>query len=190
MFHIYSEDSHYILFLSRIDNYQKGLDILIDAFRIIADKFRDVRLILAGYEYNSASDLIDRLPLGLRDRVQYAGFVSGEERIRLLSRAEVFVLPSRHEAHPISLLEALACGRSVVVSDIPELRYIEENRIGLTFKSGSSQELADKLIHLLEDKDLRRLLGDRGREYASQFHWDDLAKRFEKFLLEVVNEKG
>lgn len=185
-----NREEDYILFFSRIDIYTKGLNILIDAFRLISDKFRDIRLIFAGYEFNSTDELFKVLEEKHRSRVSYAGFVSGEEKIKLLSRAKVFVFPSRHEAHPVSVLEALACGKAVIVSDIPELRHIGEKRIGLTFRSGSSLDLSEKLSLLLEDSGLRQSLGDRGREYASQFLWDDVSLRFEKFLFNVVGREG
>ncbi len=191
LLHINEEEEHdYILFLSRIDIYTKGLNIVIDAFRLVSDKFKELRLVLAGYEFNSTTKLLKRVPMGLGERVSYAGFVSGEEKMRLLSRAKVFILPSRHESYPVSILEALACGRAVLVSNIPELRYIGENGIGLTFKSGSSQDLSEKLSLLLENGKLRQSLGDKGRRYASQFLWDDMALRSERFLFEVVGKEG
>ena len=148
--------------------------------------FQDVRLVLAGHELDSTEKLFKRLPDGLRKRVSYAGFVRGEDKLSLLSRARVFVLPSRHEAHPVSILEAMACGNPVVVSDIPELRYIGENGLGLMFHSGSSGNLVEKLVMLLEDERLRRRLGEKGREYASKFLWDDIALRFERLLFSFL----
>ncbi|MEW6001942.1 MAG: glycosyltransferase family 4 protein [Nitrospirota bacterium] len=186
LLNIDEKEDDYILFFSRIDIYTKGLDILLDAFTSVADKYEGIKLVLAGYEFNSAARLLNRMPARLKDRVNYAGFVTGKEKTELLSRAKVFVLPSRHEAHPVSLLEALACGKAVLVSDIPELQYVRENGIGLSFKSGSSLDLADRLCHLLENKDLRERLGNRGRQYASNFLWDDIAPRFEKFLMDVT----
>ncbi|MBI5739428.1 MAG: glycosyltransferase family 4 protein [Nitrospirae bacterium] len=177
------EEGDYVLFLSRIDSYTKGLDILMDAFVPVAGRFKGLKLVLAGYEFNSVAGLIRKLPEGLRERVSYAGFVVGEEKVKLMSKAKVFVLPSRHEAHPVSILEALACGKAVIASDIPELRYIADNGIGLTFRSGSPQDLADKLSVLLEDKSLREQLGDKGRKYASGFLWDEIALMYERFLM-------
>ena len=179
------EENDYILFLSRIDTYTKGLDILLDAFVSVSDRFKGLKLVLAGYEFNSITELIKRIPERLKERVSYAGFVLGEEKIKLLAGAKVFILPSRHEAHPVSILEALACNQDVIASDIPELRYISENGIGLTFKSGSSKDLADKLSVLLEDKAFRKQLGDKGRRYVSEFLWDDIALMFERFLIEI-----
>jgi len=179
------KENDYILFLSRIDTYTKGLDILLDAFVSVSGRFKNLTLLLAGYEFNSVDKLIQRVPEDLRERVSYAGFVMGEEKLKLIAEAKIFVLPSRHEAHPVSILEALACGKAVIASDIPELGYIAENGIGLSFRSGSSKDLAEKLSVLLEDKVLRKQLGDKGRIYASQFLWDEIALKFENFLIEV-----
>ncbi len=186
-----NEEDEYILFLSRIDIYQKGLDILMGAFRLIAENFQNLRLVLAGCDtFHAVEDLLKEIPGELRERVNYVGFVSGEEKLRLLSKAKVFVLPSRLEAHSVSVLEALACGRAVLVSDIPELSYVSENGIGLTFKNNSSQDLADKLSVLLNDKGLRHTIGEKGRRFASDYLWDDMALAFELFLKEVVSEQA
>lgn len=179
------QEGDYILFLSRIDTYTKGLDILLDAFKIVAEGFKDLRLILAGHELDSTERLFKSLPENIRERVSYAGFVRGEEKLKLLSGAKVFVLPSRHEAHPVSVLEAMACGVAVIVSDIKELRYVDENGLGLVFKSGSATSLADKLQTLLENEEMRYKIGEQAKRYVSQFLWDDIAVRFEEFLLLV-----
>lgn len=183
-----NEEDNYILFLSRIDIHQKGLDILIESFKEVSKK-HDCQLVFAGHETNSMSILLKRLPAHLRNRVRFAGFVSGQEKVRLLSRAKVFVLPSRYEAHPISVMEALACGKPVLVSDIPEFQYIANHGMGLTFCNGSAQDLARKLSLLLENEELRKTLGPRGRSYVSGFLWEEIAARFEAFLSEIVGSQ-
>jgi glycosyltransferase involved in cell wall biosynthesis len=189
LLHTHKVEEDYILFLSRIDTYTKGLDILMDAYKIVADRYRGLRLVLAGHELDRTAELFRKLPAELRQRVTYAGFVRGEEKKELLAGAKIFVLPSRHEAHPVSILEALACQTAVVVSDLPELRYVEENGLGLAFRSGSSHDLSKKLIALLEDSALRKNLGIRGRRYASRFLWDDMALRFETFLTDLHRDR-
>ena len=71
-----SEDTDYILFLSRIDIYTKGLDLLIKAFERISPEYPNLRLILAGYEFDSFRKLISGSPSFLRERIDYAGFVT------------------------------------------------------------------------------------------------------------------
>jgi len=130
-------EGDYILFLSRIDIYHKGLDLLMDAFAMIAGDFPEVQLVLAGHESSKVADLMHRLPEKLHARVRYAGFLTGDEKLRLLAGAMVFVLPSRIEAQPISIIEAMACGKPLVVSDIPELGFVIQQGAGRAFASGS-----------------------------------------------------
>ncbi|MBF0516687.1 MAG: glycosyltransferase family 4 protein [Nitrospirae bacterium] len=173
----------YILFFSRIDIYTKGLDLLVAAFKDINRHHPDIKLILAGYEFNKAASLI---PQHMSDKIQYAGFVTGQDKLSLLGNALVFVLPSRHESSPVSILEAAACGVPIVTSDIEELSFVCRNNIGLTFKSGDSAGLAGVLLRLIEDQPMRDRLGENGRNYARGLLWDDIAVSFERYLIETV----
>jgi glycosyltransferase involved in cell wall biosynthesis len=177
----------YILFFSRIDTYTKGLDLLIKAFMEINRNWPDIQLILAGYEFDKAETLISRVPLEVRQRISYAGFVTGDKKTRLIAGAKFIVLPSRHESAPISILEAAACGKALVVSDIPELRFVEEQGFGISFQSGSADGLCEKMKMLLNDTELRERLGSKGRKYAGNYTWDRIAKQFEDALFLNAN---
>jgi glycosyltransferase involved in cell wall biosynthesis len=177
------EDGDYILFFSRIDIYTKGLDVLMKAFEKIHARYPALRLILAGYEFDRFDTLLSGLPASLRKRIEYAGFVTGDEKTRLLSGAKIFVLPSRHESSPISILEAAACGKPVIVSDIPELSFVQEAGFGLSFSSGSETGLTDTIDLLLRADKTREFMGERGREYVSKFLWNCIAIQFEDALL-------
>lgn len=183
------EDRGYILFFSRIDTYTKGLDLLIRAFEKISSGFPDIRLILAGYEFDRFEGLVAGCSPALKQKIEYAGFVTGDDKTRLLSGARLFVLPSRHESSPISILEAAACGKAVVTSDIPELGFVSREEIGLAFSSGDSGALAERMTELLINDDLRVSLGANGRRYASLHLWDRTALEFEEFLIKAVNIK-
>lgn len=190
LFGVTQEDGDYILFLSRIDIYTKGLDILINAFEKINAEHPEIKLILAGHEFTSFKELVSVCSSSLRDKIEYVGFITGEEKVRLLSKAKMFVLPSRHESSPISILEAAACGKPIIVSNIPELSFVEKNHIGLTFDSGVYESLAEKMIKLLDDERMRKTIGERAREYSKGFRWDRIALRFEEFLNGIVEKSG
>jgi glycosyltransferase involved in cell wall biosynthesis len=186
LLNVVPEEKDYILFLSRIDIYTKGLDILIKAFEKISIRHPALRLILAGYEFDRFDSLLSGIPTSLRKRIEYAGFVTGDAKIRLLSGAKLFVMPSRHESSPISILEAAACAKAVIVSDIPELKYVREAGFGLTFPSGSAEGLAEKIELLLTDSTMGETLRSRGREYAGGLLWDNIAIQF-KDALKTIN---
>ncbi len=179
-------DGDYILFFSRIDIYTKGLDILIEAFTRIASQYPEIRLILAGYEFDRFDALISNCPSSVKDRIQYAGFVTGEEKVSLLSGAKLVVLPSRHESSPISILEAAACGKTVLVSDIPEMSFVQENGFGLSFPSGSADGLREKILFLLSDDEKRKVMGEQGKQFSAKFLWDNIAIKFENVLKNTI----
>ncbi len=182
-------EDDYILFFSRIDIYTKGLDVLVKAFERLSAAYPEMRLVLAGYAFDRFDALVSDYPPSLRDRIEYAGFVTGDEKVRLLSRAKIVVLPSRHESAPISILEAAACGKPVIVSDIPELDFVRKERFGLSFPSGSPRELSEKMAMLLEDGKERERLGRRGRDFSRAFLWDHIAEQFESAMKEALLPK-
>lgn len=181
-----SAEKDYILFFSRLDTYTKGLDILVDAFTIVHRKFPDLRLVLAGYEFNKFSSLVSHLPPSVKEKIEYVGFVSAKEKINLLSNAIFCLLPSRHESFPVSIIEACACQKPVIVSDIPELAFVKKEGFGIDFPSGSSEELAKVIISLLKDNHRRQAMGKVARDFAKRFLWDDIAINFEQTLKETV----
>ncbi len=182
-----SEGGDFLLFFSRIDIYTKGLDLLMKAFEHISPEYPNLRLILAGYEFDRFKDLVSGFNASVTNNMEYAGFVTGDEKVRLLAGAKIFVLPSRHESSPISILEAAACGKPVIVSDIPELSFVGREGFGVSFPSGSAEGLKGVIKALLDDDKRRISMGARGREFASRFLWDDIAIQFEDVLKKTVS---
>jgi glycosyltransferase involved in cell wall biosynthesis len=178
------ENDNSILFLSSIDLYKKGLDLLLEAFSRISPFYQNVTLSIAGTgrDFDLLKQEIDKLPVHVRKNVRLLGWLSGEEKTRVISRALFTVLPSRHESSPISILESAACGKPVIVSDIPELAFVAREGFGHSFPSGSVNGLSEKIRLLLEDSGKRESAGKRGRDFAAQFLWDSIADQFEEFL--------
>ncbi len=182
-------EGDYILFFSRIDAYTKGLDILLSAFCAVAPRFPGLRLVLAGHEADRFSRLAADLPADIKERVTYAGFLTGPDKTALLSGAKMVALPSRHESSPVSIVEAAACGKALIVSDIRELSFVGENGFGLSFPSGSTAGLKEKMESLLTDRGLRTELGRKGREFSRHLLWDRIANEFENTLESIVHEE-
>ena len=178
---IESEEGDYVLFLGRLHIGQKGLDILSRAL-----EHTGCRLIIAGGGKDEAK-VRELFRGGVQSgRVEFAGFVDGKEKTSLLGKCLFMTAPSRYEGQPLTLIEAAACAKPVIVSDIPELRYAVDAGFGLSFKAGDAKNLAEKMDLLLRDPSLRREMGIKGRSYASNFTWDRIAVDFETFLLGVT----
>ncbi|KJU86876.1 glycosyltransferase [Candidatus Magnetobacterium bavaricum] len=181
-----AEDNDYILFFSRIDTYTKGLDLLVKAFEEISPLYPTLKLVLAGHETDPVARLCKDVTPSVRRKVTYAGFVGGDDKARLLSGARIFVLPSRHESSPISIIEAAACGKAIVVSDIEELAFVERHHMGLSFRRGNHKALSAVLMRLLDDTPLCLSLGEAAREYAKTLLWDNIAHTYEDYLTSVI----
>ncbi len=181
------EEKNYILFMSSIDIYKKGLDLLLRAFAEVSSSFEGLNLYIAGTGRDSEvlKGEIVRLPLITRERIKILGWVSGSQKREILSGALFTLLPSRHESQPISILESGATGTPVIVSDIPEHAFVQEEHAGTVFESGNEKDLALKMKELLSDGNMRNILSDNGRNYAKQFLWEKTALQFEEHLKEL-----
>jgi glycosyltransferase involved in cell wall biosynthesis len=158
---------------------QKGIPVLFDAARSMLQARSDLRFVVVG-----GGPLEDSLrrrcrEMGLADRVVFTGW--REEASEMLKLFDIFVMPSLWEAMPIVLLEAMAAARPVVattVGDIP--RIIEDGETGLLAPAGDPEALADRLLRLAGDSDLRHRLGDAGnRSYKERFTAQPMAVAYE-----------
>lgn len=175
-----SEEENDLMYVGRLHIKNKGLDTLLHAMRRI-----NARLLLAGkgQDEEALKKLAEELAL---KNISFYGFVTEEEKIRLLRNTRLFVLPSRFEGWGIVVLEAAACGRAVIVSDIPELHYAVEAGFGVSFRAGDADDLAEKMNKLLADESLRKEMGRKAVEFAKRYTWDAITNEYERYLLKVL----
>ena len=174
-----SADRKTILFLSRFDR-KKGLDLLFEAFARVRQQCPDALLVLAGTGDPAwvASLKNNAERLGIAADVIWAGFLSGDDKWAALTSADVFVLPSYSENFGIALVEALACGCPVVLSDQVGIhREISRAEAGLVTPCRPG-ELATAILNVLTDAALRRRMSENGVRLARQ-----------KFSLEAVSRQ-
>jgi glycosyltransferase involved in cell wall biosynthesis len=153
-----------VLFLSRIDP-KKGLDLLLRALAAVKAKGMPLALVIAGtgeQEFEAALRREARA-LGVDEDIVWAGFVDGREKLAALADADLFVLPSRSENFAVSVVEAMACGLPVVISDqIGIHREVAAAGAGVIVPCGTD-ELADALARLSADPQARREHGARAQ---------------------------
>ncbi len=181
------EEGDYILYLGRIDIYGKGLDILVKAYKESYKSFSDIRLVIAGdgRDWDAFKSELMTLPDHVRKKIELLGWVSGDEKREVIRKALYLVFPSRHEVQSIATLEAMACGKAVVVSEIPNFSYITTIRAGISFKAGDALSLAQSMKDLMASSE-RKEMGQRGRNWVKSYTWDKMALKYEKFLHDVV----
>lgn len=141
----------------------KGLNHLLEAFAGIHRAVPGTHLTLVGDGDVAKWSEIARQSGVPKDSLTFAGRKTYEEMPGMYARADVFVLPSMSESMPLSLLEAMACGRPCVASrvgGIPEI--VEHGRTGLLVKPGDPGELEGALSELVRDAGLRARIGKAG----------------------------
>ena len=144
-----------ILFLSRLTK-EKGVYELLEAFKIISEKFPGVRLSIAG-DGPELSEMKKRVAKNriLCERVSFLGYVKGKEKGDLLLASQVFIFPTYHgEGCPVSLLEAMAGGLAVVstpIAAIPDI--VEQNINGILISDVKPETIARAIFRFLEDRD-------------------------------------
>jgi glycosyltransferase involved in cell wall biosynthesis len=142
---------------------EKGLSVLVDAAAIVTKTDSGVGFVLFGNGPLKAALAAQIASKGLRDRVVLAGFRPDLQRF--LPWIDVLALSSFTEGLPVIVLEALAAGKPMVATAVggtPEV--IEDGRSGFLVPPGDPAALARKLSELLRDGELRRSLGEHGRE--------------------------
>ncbi len=187
LFKATASERNYILYIGRIDIYGKGLDVLINAYKEFYKSFPDIGLFIAGdgRDMNEFKNMLMDLPEDMRKKVELAGWVSGKKKKEIIRNALFVVFPSRHDVQSISVLEAMACEKAIIVSDIPEFGYLVNNGAAISFKTGDAISLARSMKALVASKE-RKVMGQRGRNLIGDLTWDRISLLFERFIEEIV----
>ncbi len=164
------EKDNYILFLGRLTP-EKGIHYLIEAYKGCKN---NKKLVIAG-----GSSYTDKYINKLKkmacnnSNIIFTGDVYGSVLEELYSNCAFYVLPSDTEGMPISLLEALSCGKYCVVSDIDENKHIiNSNILGMKFKRADVKDLKEKLKKVLKEE-LYKGNADFRRNYVYEtYNWD------------------
>jgi glycosyltransferase involved in cell wall biosynthesis len=171
----------YILLLARL-HPGKGADVLIDAFATLAPKHPTLKLVLAGPDAGSMSELKSQAArLNLSDRVLFPGAIYGDAKFGVLKDAACFCLPSEHEGFSMSIGEALAVGAPVVISEGCNFPDIAREKAGRVVKRDVPQ-IASALEAVLNDPAGARDSATRGRRLMeSRYNWPAIARRVRDF---------
>ena len=180
-----NDDEKILLFLGRIHQI-KGIDLLINVFADLTKKLDDLRLVIVGPDDGYLATVkkqIDNLNIG--NKVLVTGPLYEPDKLEAYVDADVYVLPSRYETFPVSVLEACACGTSVIVTDRCGIAD-SVDKIGYVVEYDKSQ-LTDTILDLFGSGELRAGLGKKGKKLVKgEFNWDKIVKKFEDVYLTLM----
>ncbi len=169
--HLYYEsDDNFGLFVGAFVP-QKGVDILIKAIEDIDFNFK---LIGDGKLYKKIENYIVNNKL---THIQLLGKKSFNETASFMRKCSFLIVPSRSEGFGLVAVEAMACSKPVIASDVGGLKEVViDGYNGLLFKKEDIIDLKEKIQKLIDDKDLRKTLGKNGEKFSKKFSWKKCAK--------------
>lgn len=175
-----------VLFLGRI-NKIKGLAILVGAFAHLAKTQNDVKLVIAGADDGYLATIKELVwNLGISEFVIFTGALYGQSKLEAYVDSDVYVLPSIYETFGITILEAWACGKPVIVTDRCGIADVIKNQAGIVVPY-SDTDLLIALQQMLGDSKMREQFGENGRRLVhDKFNWAKIAEQTESILEEVI----
>ncbi len=176
----------HFLYIGRIEINQKGLDLLLDAYKLIADKV-EYPLVIAGrgaaQEEAKLKKLIKRLEIS--DKVKLAGRVEGRKKFRMFKEAAAVIIPSRFETFPLVALEALAHGVPEIVFDIGGLKWLPR-KFSCKIKPFDVSALALAMRQSAEEKGQEKINFREVEIFLKDYDWEIIAGRFEKYFNSII----
>lgn len=179
-----------VLFLGRI-NYIKGLDLLAEAWPRVIERSPEAHLIVAGPDSDGYKEKIDNIfkANGSRDSVTFTGTISGGDKLSVLAEAHVLVAPSYLESFGISIVEAMASRKPVVVTD----RVCICDKIKLAdagiITECDSEQIANALCNIVNNPRVSDAMGENGYNLVErEFTWQNVASEMIKVYDEVVRK--
>jgi glycosyltransferase involved in cell wall biosynthesis len=184
-------DRTVFMFVGRLDTWQKGLDLLVDAF---ADpELRDASLVLVGPDWRgSRRDLARRAERrGILSRLVFVDAVYGDARANLLAGADIFVHPSRWEGLSMSVLAASAAGKPSLLTAIADpLGRLDRARAAVIVEASVSSIAAGLKRAAALTGSERQAMGKRARHVAeTHITWPEVARKFVQAYQRAVTER-
>ena len=167
-----SKDDKLIIFIGRVHEI-KGLDLLIDAFKELADSVSDVKLAIVGPDDGYMDALNLRIAeCGLSDKVIVTGPLYKKEKQEALVDCDLFVMHSKYESFTTSGLEAMACGKPLVLTKNNHIHDWVDGSVGLACDD-DKMSLKDAMAEVLFDEELSKKFGMNGRRLIQEkYNWD------------------
>lgn len=179
------QDKKILLYMGSLYPH-KGPGVLIKAMFRVVKQYPDTLLLIGGTGVieNELKQLVKQLKL--QDNVEFLGFVSGKYKIYYYKASDLFVLPSLTESFGNVNLEAMASGLPIVASNVGGIPDVVKDGIsGLLSIPGNSEDLAEKILCLLDSEPLCNRLGKTGEKLSKDYSWDKIVDLTKKAYAEI-----
>jgi len=176
-----------VLFVGRVDDPRKGLDILLRAFRIVLDKIDANLLIVGKGNQRAAKENADTL--GISSNIFFTDFINSEDLKKCYHICDIYVSPSRLEGFGLSTLDAMVAGKPVVATDVGAMGELIKNGInGSLIRSEDVLGLSFEILRYLSDKSLIDIVSQKNLDCTlADYEWDKAAKKILASYADIAN---
>ena len=175
-----------VLFLGRI-TLHKGPDYFLRVAKKVLNKNKDVIFIVSGSGDMEYQIIEQAAHLDIADNVLFTGFLRGEQLKKIYKMANLYIMPSVSEPFGITPLESLASKTPVIISRQSGISEILNNCLKVDF--WDTDEMANKILVVLENKELEECLADNGFTEIDKFNWDNVAEKIIEIYEKLVWKK-
>ena len=181
-------EENQILIMTRVFKPIYGIEYFIETLPMVIAQRPKARVVLVGSGPLEASYRRRIKELGLERYVHFAGWMDERGMAAYLNAADIYVTTSLSDGTSCSLLEAMACGLPVVVSDAPAyFEWVEDGGNGYIVPRKDSVVLSERLVELLGDGDLRQAMGEHNLQLSRErADWDKNFDKLERLYNELV----
>ena len=185
------ENSQIVLSVGGLDktHYFKGVKLLIKAIDKLKNKMPDLKLLIIGDgDLRPGYEKLVK-DLNIHNKVVFAGKIGDNELPDYYNLGDVFAFPSitRSEAFGLVSLEAMACAKPIIVSDLPGPRTLVENN-GLVVKVNNLDDLAEKIHYIFKSKEKLKEFGQYSLILVQEkYYWPQIVKEIEKIYVQAID---
>jgi glycosyltransferase involved in cell wall biosynthesis len=179
------DDLPYVLWVGTLEP-RKNLPLLLEAFQAVIRAGRPELLVIVGSPgWRGGPRAVHHAAAALGDRVRFTGPLRADRLVALYRGATLFAFPSLHEGFGLPVLEAMVQGAPVICADIPVLRETAGDAARFA-DPHDAKAWGNTLVDLLGDDTARRVLSERGRQWASGFTWERCIRQTRALYREVL----
>jgi glycosyltransferase involved in cell wall biosynthesis len=172
----------YVLYAARLDA-RKGIEDFVECATYVCREKPETKFVVAGGGYLATKMKRKVHTAGLDGNFQFTGFVSQRVLLQYYREASVYILPSYYEGNPHSLLEAMSCATPCIATQvIGSSEIIVDNESGFLVPPGNPARLAEATLTLLDNKQLRKKIGENARSRVLQnYDFNTIVDRIEEW---------
>jgi glycosyltransferase involved in cell wall biosynthesis len=177
---------HQILFMGRVEVNQKGLDLLLSAYKKIIKKIDWDLVIAGGGAANELEHLVSLIETNnLNGMVKLTGHVSGKTKTKLLKESSIVVIPSRFETLSLTALEALAAKTVLCTFDIEGFKWLPQ-KFTLKAMKFDVEDMASKIVSIVGDSVRMKKYEEDGYKFVQKYSWTNIFLKYESVLKNLI----